>query len=363
MSFVSRQYRIYPNKNQLERIETSFKHARFVYNKALEGEIEQWKAKETFFPLELRSLLISYPFLSETDPRILQNSLDRLAYGLTRCRKDGVLPKYHSKDRARETISYPCSSFFTANGRIALRRYGRVKINLHRPFPSDGKLYKVTITKNPGGKYFLGLCFRVPDFPLTEKAKSYLGLDYSLSSFIVTSEGKSFPYPHSLLKMEDRLNAHQSRLSKMQKGGKNHKEETERIGALYEKIWNVRKDFLNKVASFLSKRYDRVCVESLNLLSMGSKERRMGRQVRETSYAKFLRILEFHLRKEGKVLIKVDRFFPSSQRCHRCGYIDKRLKDPGIKQWQCPHCHATHHRDVNAAINIKMEGMRLDSNT
>ena len=124
-------------------------------------------------------------------------------------------------------------------------------------------------------------------------------------------------------------------------------------------VANQRKDFLHKESIAIAKQYDVVCVENLNMSLLANRGFHNGKATMDNGYGMFLQFLQYKLEDRGKYFIKVDRFFPSSQICSDCGYRNKEVKNLQIRKWTCPNCGAVHDRDVNSAINVRNEGLRV----
>ena len=144
----------------------------------------------------------------------------------------------------------------------------------------------------------------------------------------------------------------------MQKGSKNRDKQRKKVAILHEKIANQRKDFLHKLSRQIANAYDCICIENLNMKAM-SQSLNFGKSVHDNGWGMFTTYLKYKLEDMGKQLVKVDKFFASSQICNVCGYKNTDTKNLSIRQWDCPNCKTHHNRDVNAAINIRNEGMRL----
>ena len=144
----------------------------------------------------------------------------------------------------------------------------------------------------------------------------------------------------------------------MQKGSNNRRKQRIKVAKLHEKVSNQRKDFLHKQSRQIANAYDCVCVEDLNMKAM-SQLLNFGKSVSDNGLGMFTAFLKYKLKEQGKKLVKVDRFFASSQICSACGYKNVKTKDLALRQWDCPQCGTHHDRDINAAINIRNEGMRL----
>ena len=218
------------------------------------------------------------------------------------------------------------------------------------------------------GKYYYVSIMGEEDEPIDfEKAlDSYLdaynsvGLDFSLSHLVVDSEGSRVDMPKYYNQSLEKLAREQRKLSHMKKGSSNYEKQLLRIANLHERIANQRKDFLHKLSRKYADEYDYVFVENLDLKSMSERrdKLRLGITIFDLGYGRFLNYLDYKLKWLGKKLIKVDRYYPSSQLCSNCGYRKSDLL-LSTRQWICPECGNKHDRDLNAAINIKKEGIRL----
>jgi putative transposase len=189
----------------------------------------------------------------------------------------------------------------------------------------------------------------IPD-PLPSQGDKEIGIDLGLKSFLTISDGEKIEHPKHLLKAERRLARLQRKLSRRQKES-NSREKTRKAVALqYEKVANCRKDFLHKLSSRLVRENQTIHAESLNVKEMLSNYR-LAKQISDSGWAEFLRQLRYKSEWQGKLFDQIDRFFPSSKRCHCCGWINENLK-LSDREWQCLNCGTAHDRDQNASINI-----------
>lgn len=189
------------------------------------------------------------------------------------------------------------------------------------------------------------------------KPETAIGLDYSSPHFYIDNNGKSADYPRFYRKSEGKLAIEQRKLSKMVRGSANYRAQKQRVVKIQEHIANQRKDFIHKLSTEIANRYDVVCVEDLNLHAQ-AQSLNFGKAVADNGFGMFRNLLEYKLFERGKYLVKVDKFYPSTKTCHCCGCKnnDITLKD---REWTCPNCNTHHDRDVNAAINIRNEGLRI----
>lgn len=190
---------------------------------------------------------------------------------------------------------------------------------------------------------------------------NFIGLDYSSHELYVSSDGETPGFPKPYYATMKQLAREQRKLAHMQKGSSNYKKQRRKVALVHEKVSNQRKDFLHKQAKQIANVYDCVCVESLNMEQQG-RMCNWGKTVHDNGWGSFLLYLDYKLKAQGKQLVKIDKWFPSSKLCHVCGYKNMQISGMSglkIRGWVCPVCGTYHDRDVNAAINIKVEGMRM----
>ena len=305
-----------------------------------------------------------FEWLKEVDSLALANAqmnLQKAYNNFFRSPKIGF-PKFKSKHRNRNsyTTNNQKGSVAIDNGRLKLPKIGLVRLKQHRIIPSDYKLKSVTVSQTASGKYYASILFEYENQVQEQQLQNFLGLDFSMHELYKDSNGNEPEYPRYYRKAEKKLAKEQRKLSHMQKGSNNRNKQRIKVAKLHEKVANQRKDFLHKQSRQISNAYDCVCVEDLNMQAM-AKTLKFGKSVIDNGWGMFVTFLKYKLEEQGKKLVKVDKFFASSQTCSCCGYINKETKNLAVRAWDCPQCGTHHDRDVNAAINIKNEGMRLVS--
>ncbi len=244
------------------------------------------------------------------------------------------------------------------NSCIKLPKVGCIKLKQHRSIPADYKLKSVTVSKNSSQKYFVSVLFEYESQVLPIKPQSFLGLDFSMRELYKDSNGNQPEYPRFYRQMEKKLAREQRKMSRMVRGSNNRAKQRLVIARIHERIASQRKDFLHKLSRLIVQSYDCVCIEDLNMQAM-SQGLNFGKSAADNGWGMFTAFLKYKLEEMGKHLVKADKFFASSQICHVCGFKNPETKNLAIREWVCPQCSTCHDRDVNAAVNIKNEGIRL----
>jgi putative transposase len=295
------------------------------------------------------------------DKRSVRNINTDLDNG--RRNKNIGFPKFRSKhhSRASYTTNRVNGNIRLENRRLKLPKMTPVRIILHREVPGIEKLKSVTVTREASGKYYASLLYELEPCEnqtvLPVRAEKVLGIDFAMAGLAVFSDGTRAEYPMYYRQGEQRLAREQRKLSLCKRGSRNYAKQRRRVAVCHEKIRNQRMDFQNKLIHRIAAEYDAVCVENLDMKAM-SRALHFGKSVMDNSNGRFRRRLEEKLAAMGKSFVKADRFFASSKLCHICGYkkIDLTLS---IRHWICPVCHTEHNRDVNAAINLKLNAIKI----
>ena len=367
------RFRIYPNPSQKQLIEKTLGCCRQVYNDFLSMCIESYKADNKYYirKYELIKLLPEYketfPYLKEVDSIALQQTVIHLydAY-MNFFRHNAKFPNFKKKkdDYGYTTMNNRNIIRFIEDD-IQIPKLGRVKVIRHRKLPESFKFTMVSVSRK-GKYYYILLLGEEEYFDYGEYIKESLdpnnsiGLDFSMKHLFVDSDGNHLDMPTYYQDSLTKLAKEQRKLSRMKKDSSHYKKQLLRVKNLHEHIANQRKDFLHKASRKLANTYDYVFVEDLDLKEMSEKNSKFkfGITIFDLGYGTFLQYLSYKLNWLNKKLVKVNKYFPSSQLCSCCGYRRTNLS-LDQRSWMCPECRTKHNRDVNAAINIKKEGIRL----
>lgn len=357
------KFRLLPNQVQIDLLVKTFGCCRFVYNKMLEDKIKYYEKTKKYLSVTPAKYKQEFEWLKEVDSYSLCNeqmNLQSAFRNFFKTPKTGF-PKFKSKKNNK-------SSFTTSNvsnviriddnHRIHLSKLGWVNFKEHRKIPTDYKIKSATITKTPSNKYYISVLteyeYEIPKRVL-DKDKS-LGLDYSSHDFYVDNQGRSPENLHHYYRdLQGKLAFHQRKLSHMVKGSNNYLKQKIIIARIHEIILNQRKDFVEKESTKLANLYDVICLEDVNLANI-ARSLKLGKSTLDNAFGIFRTRLEQKMMLQGKLIVKIDKWFPSSKLCRFCGCINKDLK-LSDRVWTC-ECGETLKRDENAAINILNKGLR-----
>lgn len=361
------KYAIDPTDEQKVFFAKTFGCCRFIWNQMLGDEQAFYAATDKHFVPTPAKYKNQFPFLKEVDSLALCNEQIALNKAFTGFfEKRSGHPNFKSKKKTK--LSYTTNNQFH-NGKptiqlvhngIRLPKVGVVKANLHRLPKAGWRLKSVTVSQAKSGKYFCSVLFEYEEAvpaPVLPTEDTTLGLDYSSPLFYVDDSRHSPDIVHWFRAEEQKLGKLQRQLSRMQYGSKNYERQKQKFQVLHEHIANRRKDFAHKESRRIANAYDAVCVEDIDLRAI-SRSLHLGKSTLDNGFGMFRTFLEYKLNEQGKQLIWIDKWFPSTKTCHDCGFVNKDVV-LGVSEWVCPECGVLHPRDENAALNIKKEGLRI----
>ena len=353
------EFRINPTEEQRILIWKTFGCNRFVWNHLLDERISYERMNKgkllNTTPAHLKK---DNPFLSEVDSMALINTQLNLNQACRKLFPKGKAPKFRAKrkDKRSYTTNWINNNIEIIHkgdreNYIKLPKLGRVRIILHRSIPDEWGMKHATVKETASGKFFISLTFDVEIEPIEmkkefEKVETF---DYSMPSLVVSSSGENDITQDDIRwyrNLEEKIAKEQRKLSRMQYGSKNYWEQKHKIGELHEKARNRRNDFLHKLSCNVSRSFDAVVVEDINFQHM-SQALNFGKAIYDNGYGMLREMLAYKLNAQGKILVKVDRFFPSTKQCSACHAVnhDLQLSD---REWTCKSCGTHHDRDKNS---------------
>ena len=359
------KFRLYPNKEQEELLAKTFGCVRFVYNKMLAERKEIYekfkddkeKLKEQKFPTPAK-YKDEFPFLKEVDSLALANAQMNLQKAYKNFFEGNAeFPKFKNrKSKQSYTTNRVNGNIELQDGHIKLPKLKLVKIKQHREIPADYKLKSCTISKTKSGKYYISILTEYEKEIKPVSIQKVVGLDFTMDGLYVESErGEKANHPRFYRQSLEKLAKEQHILSRRKKGSARWEKQRLKVAKLHEKVANQRMNFLHHKSKELAANYDAVIIEDLDMKGM-SQALNFGKSVHDNGWGMFTTFLEYKLKEQGKQLVKIGKWFPSTKKCSRCG--NEKEMPLSERVYQCT-CGLVLDRDHNSAINIKKEGLRL----
>ena len=369
--------RLYPNKTQQQTLNKVLGCYRFVYNQMLAQKQNAYKIDKTNLKVTdlskwFHGTLLKdeqYTWLKEQNTKVMKQAIRQMdgAYRNFFKQHNGF-PKFKSK-KDKQSALFPYEAISKHNTfetrHISLTTpLKNIKFRCSDLYFSRLQKYNknirgATLSKTKSGNFFLSILIEMEDTELKkfEHTNEQVGIDLGVKDFVITSDGKVFKNKHFFKKKEKQIKKLQRQLSKKVKGSNNRKKAQVRIAKLFERITNKKDAYIHYVTNELLTYFDTIFMEDLNVQGM-LRNHHLAKAIQEVGFCKFKETLVNKALMNDKQVVFIDRFYPSSKTCSVCGYKkrDLRLSD---REWICPNCGMKHDRDINAAMNILLEGQRM----
>lgn len=363
--------RAYFNKPQQAIADCTLDSCRYIYNDMLARNNKVYKRRgEHLSYNDMQNLLPAMkaykPWLKNTDSQALKYACRQVDTAYKKFFKhEAGFPQFHSKKGRQCYTTTNASSIHIDSGKVKLPLLGWIRVRGMKPIPQGAKICYASVSREPDGTYYISITYKEERIVVPQKADNILALDYKSDGLYVDSNGKCADMPHWFRESQAKLARQQRRLSKKQGSRKGERKsrgwlkQHRKVAKLQRKTANRRLDFLHKKSLELATNYDAIGVETLDMRTIANRGFGNGKATLDNGYGMFLTMLGYKLEERGKQLIKVDKWYPSSQICSCCGHQSKALKNLQIRKWTCPVCGTHHDRDHNAAVNIRNEVIRI----
>ena len=369
--------RLYPNKEQELKLNKVLGCYRFVYNQMLALKQKEYnKNKKSLGLTDLSKYFHGtllkdeqYEWLKEQNTKVMKQSIRQMLSAYDKFFKQhNGFPKFKSK-KDKQSALFPLEAISKGN------KFNERKITLTQPlkdikFRCSDLYFKrlqaykegirsATLSKTKSGNYFLSVLVELPQEEVIrfEQTNEHVGIDLGVKDFVITSDGEVFENKHFFKKQEKKIAKLQRRLSKKQKGSNNRNKQRVKIAKEFERLTNQKEAYIHSVVNELLTYYDVVFMEDLNVQGM-LKNHKLAKAIAEVGFYRFKQVLTDKANNNYKQVIEVSRYYPSSKACSQCGYKNKELT-LNDREWTCPVCGTHHDRDLNAAMNILIEGERI----
>lgn len=357
------RFRMEPTPSQAKSMVRMAGARRFVYNWALQQRQDYYGETGKTMPAALLSSKLTVlkhepetAWLREADSQLLQQSLkdvDRAFVNFFERR--ARYPHFRSRKRDALRFRIP-QRVKLVGGKVYVPKVGWVRVRQSQEVPEGIK--SATFKQDAAGHWHVTLVaeFEIPDTPpLPAGPESVVGIDLGLKTFATLSDGVQVATPSFYRRAERKLKRAQRSLSRKQKGSSNRTKQKRRVALVHRKVAAKRNDFMHKTTTTLISRYDAYCIEDLSV--KGLARTKLGKSILDASFGEFRRQMTYKALWRRKQLVVVDRWFPSSKLCGDCGATHDTLT-LADRYWICPSCGAEHDRDLNAAMNLRNEGMK-----
>ena len=361
------KYELNPTKTQKEQIKQTCGCCRLVYNTMLDRKMRAYKESGTTISAielinQLPQLKAELTFLKDAPSQSLQQAIRNLdsAYANFFRRGGSGFPKFKKKG-VRDSFRIPVACILDYdNWTVKIAKFGTIRIFKGHNKPISGNIKSYTISHTSTDRYFISVLYETVDRPKLNNSKS-VGIDVGIKSFATLSDGTVFENQKYLKSNLRKLRVLQRTISRRYQQGKKREEQSnnwkkavKRVSKLHERIAFQRYDYLHKISTWIARNYSTVCVETLNVKGMMSNHH-LAQAISDCGWGMFINMLKY----KCDNLVRIDKWFASSQTCSVCGYVNEDTKNLSVREWTCPECGTIHNRDLNAAKNIEREGLSL----
>lgn len=361
-------FRLYPTNKQIELIEKSFGCSRYIYNYFLSKNKNYINAYESI--KEIPNLIKENSWLSEVDSCLLRCSIFNLEDSFKRYNKNlGNYPKFKSKNKTKPSYRtnnitstykgkiYNSISIDLEKRIVKIPKIKEIKIRGYRNIKEiNGRIINATIYKE-ASKYYISICVEEIVTISNIIPSKIIGIDLGIKDLVITSDGETIENKKYIEKYEKKIKGLNRWLARTKVGSKNRYKIKKKIQAVYKKLKNARKYLLHSISNKLIKENDIIVTEKLQINKMVQKKN-ISKKIYDASWYELIRQLEYKSKWKNKQFYQIEKYYPSSQICNRCGYQEKKIKDLSIRKWECPKCTNQNERDINASINIMFEGIK-----
>jgi len=365
-------FRLYPNDRQRKIINQTIGNSRFIYNYFLDDKIKEYKdtskSKSAYDQIKLiPSLTKEYPWLKEGDSCALRNSLFNLEDAYKRFYNGSSYPKFKNKDKyssykTNNNISkykgktYNSIKLDLENKLITLPKLKEVKIRGYRKLNKLIGIIKSTVIRKETGKYYVSVLIEEELIKPIFNPNNIIGIDLGIKDLVITSNHEKIK--NTIKNYNKRLKGLQKALARAKVGSKNRYKLKIKIQRLFQKIRNSGKHLIHNITNKLITENDIIITENLDIKNM-YQNHNIAKSLTNTPLGELIRVLKYKCEWKNKKLIQIDRYYPSSRICSKCGYKNEKVKNLAIRKWKCPKCHTMHDRDYNASENILFEGIKI----
>jgi putative transposase len=328
-----------------QKTDAYYQEQRRLYYKDLSEALTHLKQQE------------EYSWLSEVSSVPLQQTLRHLDKAFLNFFEGRAKYPTFKKKRQRQSATYTSNAFKWDGTALTLAKMTEpLDIHWSRSLPDGAMTRSITVTKDCANRYFVSILVE-EDIKHLEPVEQSVGADLGLKAFVILSTGEVVGNPKFFRKDEKKLAKAQRRHAKKQKGSKNCAKARIQVAKIHARIADRRRDFLQQLSTRLIRENQTICIESLAVKNM-VRNHSLAKAIIDVGWSEFVSQLEYKAAWNGRNLVKIDKWYPSSKRCFDCGHLLDSL-DLAVRVWTCPACGVVHDRDSNAARNIHAVGLTV----